>query len=140
MPVVSVSMPSSLLEELDALAESHDYSGRSEVVREASRTLLREFEDDRLGTRPLAAIVSVRYDFGSRSVERQLTELRHDHDDHIVGNDHSHVDDYCLELYVLESDQDRISSFVGQCRSIEAVNRVDYTLMPLDDADRLQTD
>ena len=140
MPVVSVSMPTALLEELDALAEDHDYSGRSEVVREASRTLLREFDDDRLENRPLAAIVSVRYDFGTQSVERQLTALRHEYDDHIVGNDHSHVDDYCLELYVLECDQERISSFVGQCRSIDAVDRVDYTLMPLDDVGQLQVD
>ncbi len=140
MPVVSVSMPTALLEELDALAERHDYSGRSEVVREASRSLLREFDDDRLEDRELAAIVSVRYDFGTRSVERQLTDLRHDYDDHIVSTDHSHVDDYCLELYVVECDQDRISSFVGRCRSIEAVDRVDYTLLPLDETDQLQAD
>ena len=36
MSVVSVSMPEELLERIDDFADDHGYTGRSEVVREAS--------------------------------------------------------------------------------------------------------
>nr|WP_317627638.1 ribbon-helix-helix domain-containing protein [Halorubrum sp. BOL3-1] len=44
MSVVSISMPEALLEHIDEFADEHGYSGRSEVVREGTRTLLEEFQ------------------------------------------------------------------------------------------------
>ncbi|RLM81042.1 ribbon-helix-helix protein, CopG family, partial [Halobellus sp. Atlit-38R] len=57
MTVVSVSMPEELLERIDRFADEHGYTGRSEVVREASRNLLGEFEDAKLEDRALMAVV-----------------------------------------------------------------------------------
>ena len=53
MTVVSVSMPEELLERIDEFSEDHGYTGRSEVIREASRNLLGEFEDQRLEDKEL---------------------------------------------------------------------------------------
>ncbi|ELY50628.1 CopG family ribbon-helix-helix protein [Natronorubrum bangense] len=138
MPVVSVSMPTELIERLDAHAAEHDYTGRSEVVREGARALLTEFDDDRLEDSSLAGVISVFYDFGTRHVERRVTELRHEHNDHIASNDHSHVDDYCVDLFVLEADLEDISTFVGKLRAIEDVEAVDYSLVPLESMNQLQ--
>ena len=63
MTVVSVSMPESLLNRLDEFAEEHGYTGRSEVVREASRNLLGEFEDKRLEDRDLIGVVTVLFNY-----------------------------------------------------------------------------
>ncbi|MDQ2052337.1 CopG family ribbon-helix-helix protein [Natronolimnohabitans sp. A-GB9] len=139
MPVVSVSMPADLIDRLDTHAAEHDYTGRSEVVREGARALLTEFDDEGLENRPLAAVVSVFYEFGNQQVERRVTELRHDYDTHIVSNDHSHVDDYCMDLFVLEGDLESISTVVSSFRAIEAVETVDYSLVPLDSIGQLQT-
>jgi len=38
-------MPEALLERIDEFADEHGYSGRSEVVREGTRTLLEEFQE-----------------------------------------------------------------------------------------------
>jgi len=57
MTVVSVSMPDELLERLDSFAKEHGYTGRSEVVREASRNLLTEFEDKQLEDRDLMGVL-----------------------------------------------------------------------------------
>ncbi|NUB90549.1 CopG family ribbon-helix-helix protein [Haloterrigena sp. SYSU A558-1] len=160
MPIVSVSMPADLIDRLDAHAAGHDYTGRSEVVRESARTLLGEFEDDRLEGRPLAGVVSVFYEFGSQRVERRVTELRHEYDDVVASNDHGHVGDgcdcpscdtsrdsesesrsepgYCVDLFVLEGDLETLSAFVGTLRAIEAVDRVDYSLAPLDSIGQLR--
>ncbi|WP_306055332.1 CopG family ribbon-helix-helix protein [Natronococcus wangiae] len=137
MPVVSVSMPEELLEQLDAHAAAHEYTGRSEVVRESARSLLTEFEDGRFEDRPLVGTVSVRYDFGTPRVERRVTELRHEFDTAVAANDHSHVDDYCLDLFVLEAELEEISSFVGKLRAVDGVGTVDYLLVPLDSVGQL---
>ncbi len=139
MAVVSVSMPDELIDRLDEFATNHEYTGRSEVVREGVRILITEFENDRLERRPLAGVVSVLYDYGTTSVERRLTRLRHEHEDHVASTAHSHVGDYCMELFVLEGDLEDVSAFVGTVRSIEDVRTVDYTLLPLDAVDRLET-
>ncbi|SIS11551.1 CopG family ribbon-helix-helix protein [Natronorubrum thiooxidans] len=138
MPVVSVSMPAELIERLDSHATAHDYTGRSEVVREGARALLTEFDDDTLEGESLAGVISVFYDFGTQHVERRVTELRHEHDDHIASNDHSHVDDYCVDLFVLEAALEDISAFVGTLRAIEDVETVDYSLVPIESVGQLQ--
>lgn len=45
MPVVSISMPESLLDRLDEFIEDHGYSGRSEAMREGARGLFRVDEN-----------------------------------------------------------------------------------------------
>ena len=138
MPVVSVSMPAELIDRLDAHATEHDYTGRSEVVRESARALLTEFDDERFTDESLAGVVTVFYDFGTQHVERRVTELRHEHDADIASNDHSHVADYCVDCFVLESDLEAISTFVGKLRAIEDVETVDYSLVPLESIGQLQ--
>ena len=59
MSVVSVSMPEELLSRIDQFADDHGYTGRSEVLREASRNLLGEFEDKKLEGRDLMGVVTV---------------------------------------------------------------------------------
>ncbi|AGB36142.1 putative transcriptional regulator with CopG/Arc/MetJ DNA-binding domain and metal-binding domain [Natronococcus occultus SP4] len=120
MPVVSVSMPEELLERLDAHASAHEYTGRSEVVRESTRALLEAFTDDRVEDGALAGTVDVRYDVGTPSVERRVAALRHEFDEAVAATDHSHVGDYCPDLFVLEADRETISSVVDKCgRSTE---------------------
>ena len=138
MAVVSVSMPDELLERLDAFAEDHGYTGRSEVVREASRNLLDEFEDTRLEDRELMGIVTVLFDYETTSVEQRMMQLRHDHEDIVASNFHSHVGDhYCVELFVLEGQLEDISTFVGKIRATRDVVNVDYSVSPVDGFDSL---
>lgn len=134
MGVVSISMPDELEERIDEFADQHGYTGRSEVVREAARNLLGEFEDERLEDRDLMAVVTVLFDFQTTSVEEKMMRLRHDHEDLVVSNFHSHVGDhYCMELFVLEGELEDISRFVGRIRATKDTLTVDYSVLPVDD-------
>lgn len=62
MEVVSVSMADTLLNRLDEFADEHGYAGRSEVVREAARSLLEEFNDERLEDRKLMGVVAALFE------------------------------------------------------------------------------
>ena len=91
MTVVSVSMPEELLERLDSFADEHGYTGRSEVVREASRSLLNEFEDEQLEDRELMGVVTVLFDYEATDVEQKMMYLRHEYDDLVTSNVHNPV-------------------------------------------------
>ena len=134
MTVVSVSMPDELLERIDAFADEHGYTGRSEVVREASRNLLGEFEDKRLEGRKLMGIVTVLFDYETTSVEERMMHLRHEHESLVVSNFHSHVGSHrCMELFVLEGTLEEISAFVGKVRATQGTLNIDYSVIPVDD-------
>ncbi|PSQ59961.1 MAG: nickel-responsive transcriptional regulator NikR [Halobacteriales archaeon SW_9_67_25] len=134
MGVVSISMPDDLEERIDEFGEEHGYTGRSEIVREAVRNLLSEFEDKRLEDRELMAIVTVLFDYETTSVEEKMMHLRHDHERLVVSNFHSHVGNhYCMELFVLEGQLADISTFVGKVRATRDTTSVDYSVHPIDD-------
>jgi CopG family nickel-responsive transcriptional regulator len=136
MTVVSVSMPDELLERLDGFADEHGYTGRSEVVREAARNLLTEFEDVQLEDRGLMGTVTVLFDFESTAVEEKLMGLRHEHDRLVTSHVHSHVGDhYCMELFVLEGSLEDISTFVGKIRATQDTLSIDYSVTPVDRID-----
>lgn len=133
MTVVSVSMPDELLKRIDQFADEHGYTGRSEVVREASRNLLGEFEDRRLEDRKLMGVVTVMFDYETTSVEERMMQLRHEHEGLVASNFHNHVGDhYCMELFVLEGELKEISTFVGKIRATQDTLTVDYSVTPVD--------
>ncbi|MFC4407698.1 CopG family ribbon-helix-helix protein [Haloarchaeobius iranensis] len=134
MTVVSVSMPEELLERIDQFADEHGYTGRSEVVREASRNLLGEFEDKKLEERELIGVITVLFDYESSKVEHRMMNLRHEYENLVASNVHNHVGDhYCMELFILEGSLTDISTFVGKIRATKDILSVDYSVMPIDD-------
>jgi CopG family nickel-responsive transcriptional regulator len=134
MTVVSVSMPEELLERIDSFADEHGYTGRSEVIREASRNLLGEFEDRRLEDRELMAVVTVIFDYETTSVEERMMRIRHEYEGLVASNIHSHVGGhFCMELFVLEGRLEEISTFVGRIRATKDTLSVDYSVMPVDE-------
>jgi len=134
MTVVSVSMPESLLERIDEFADEHGYTGRSEIIREASRNLLGEFEDKRLEGRELMGIVTVLFDYDTTAVEEKMMHLRHEHEGLVASNFHSHVGEHrCMELFVLEGTLEEISAFVGKIRATKDTLNIDYSVVPVDE-------
>lgn len=138
MGVVSVSMPKELLDEIDQLVEAHNYSGRSEVVRDAGRKLVSEFENTRLEGEPLAAVITVLYPYGETEIETALTENRHEHSERIRSNAHSCLgdDQACIETFTLEGNLETISGFVRELEAISERIQVDHSLYPLDGIDQ----
>jgi CopG family nickel-responsive transcriptional regulator len=134
MTVVSVSMPEELLNRIDEFADDHGYTGRSEVIRDAARDLLGEFENARLEERELMGVVTVLFNYETTSVEERLMGLRHEHEDLVAANFHSHVGShYCMELFILDGSLEEISAFVGQIRATQNTLSVDYSVIPVDD-------
>ena len=127
MPVVSVSMPQSLLDRLDEFIDDHGYSGRSEAVREGARGLLSEVSADHTEGSAVC-VVSAMFDHDT-GAETALSALRHRHDELVTSSVHSHADGACLELFVTEGPVADIGSFVARIRSIDGVTSVDHSFV-----------
>ena len=134
MSVVSVSMPEELVERIDRFADEHGYTGRSEVLREASRDLLGEFQDRTLEGGDLMGVITVLFDYETTTVEKRMMRLRHEHEELVASNFHSHVGGHhCMELFVLDGSLEDISAFVGKIRATQDTLTVDYSVLPVDD-------
>ena len=125
-------MPEALLERIDEFADEHRYSGRSEVVREGTRTLLEEFQGRNIDGQKHMCTVSVVFEYCQPAVQQRLTGVRHEYDAIVSATTHAHVQDqYCMELYVLEGTTEALSRFVNTVRAVPDVRAVDYSLTSL---------
>lgn len=127
-------MPAALLERIDEFADEHGYSGRSEVVREGTRTLLEEFQGRKTDGQNHVCTVTVGFEYCQPAVQQRLTGVRHEYDALVSATTHAHVQDhYCMELYVLEGTTEALSEFVNTVRAVPDVRAVDYSITSLVD-------
>ncbi|MFC4541888.1 CopG family ribbon-helix-helix protein [Halosolutus amylolyticus] len=131
MTVISVSMPDSLITELDTFIEEHGYSGRSEAIREGVRGLLREFDQQTLEGQHVICVITTTFDHDS-GAEAELSELRHANQDLVTSNVHSHAGNSCLDLFVVEGTVDDIGSYVACLRAIDGVGTVEHSILSAD--------
>ena len=125
-------MPEALLERIDEFADEHGYSGRSEVVREGTRTLLEEFQGRTIDGQKHMCTVTVVFEYCQPAVQQRLTGVRHEYDAIVSATTHAHVQDqYCMELFVLEGTTEALSDFVNTVRAVPDVRAVDYSLTSL---------
>jgi CopG family nickel-responsive transcriptional regulator len=134
MPIVSSSMPERLRDDLDAFAEEHGYTGRSEVIREACQSLLDEYQEtDSEGQRVLATVTAV-FGYDEPEIERRMMDIRHEFDASIRSNSHNCLEDNagCVEMFVLEAAYEDALRFIGTVRGADESVSVEYTVVPVD--------
>jgi CopG family transcriptional regulator, nickel-responsive regulator len=106
MPIISISLSKKLLEEIDALKEEVGFSGRSEVIRASSRLLIADNNEKKEMMGEINAILILIH---HQKYEDKVTEIKHDFEDIINTQIHSHLqENQCLELFILEGDARRI--------------------------------
>lgn len=107
MTVISISLSSKLLNEIDNLKEKMGFSGRSEVIRASTRMLIadnREKEELRGDMNSILVLIH------NKQVEDRVTEIKHDFEDVISTQIHSHLrENKCLELFILDGDAQRMN-------------------------------
>lgn len=132
MPIVSVSLTFNLLEKLDRFMREMGYSSRSEVIRDAIRSLLSDYELARIEAGRVAATITVVSRHERHDVDERLMRLRHEFDDIVTGNMHIHLGKYyCLEIFITEGDVREVLDFIGRIRALRGIGEVKYTMFPI---------
>ncbi len=132
MVVISVSLAGEMLRRLDGLVSEKGYSSRSEAIRDAVREVLSEYELAKMEQGRATATITVISGYERNDVDEKLTRLRHEYNELVTSNMHLHIDEeYCLEIFVVQGDYDKILSFIGKVRAVRGVQEVKYTLVPI---------
>jgi CopG family nickel-responsive transcriptional regulator len=98
---VSVSLPPSLLRQLDAMARAKSYDNRSLAIADMIRDELVEHRQ-KFGSEEIVGTITLVYDHHRQHVQEALTDIQHDHHDVILSTVHVHLDhDHCLEVLLV---------------------------------------
>ena len=103
----SVSLPSELARELDAMTSEKGYSNRSLALADMIRAQLVEHRQSLSGH--IAGTITLLFDHHKPRLQASLTDLQHEHTDLIVSTLHVHLDhDNCLEVLVVRGPSERV--------------------------------
>jgi CopG family nickel-responsive transcriptional regulator len=97
----SVSLPPSLLRQLDEMSGEKGYDNRSLAIADMIRSQLVEHRQ-KFGTEDIAGTITLVYDHHKMHVQETLTDIQHDHHDVILSTVHVHLDHHnCLEVLLV---------------------------------------
>src|SRR5581483_11634970 len=98
----TVSLPPSLLGQLDDMARDKGYDNRSLAVADMIRAQLVEHRE-KFGNEEIAGTITLVYDHHKKHVQETLTAIQHDHHDLILSTVHVHLDHHnCLEVLLVK--------------------------------------
>jgi CopG family nickel-responsive transcriptional regulator len=130
MSIISLSLPTELLEELDATIGEEKSATRSEVLRQAVRSYLNECKilDELEGD--IIATVSVLYEKQEKNVE--LFSLQHEFSDAITAYLHSHLTaTSCLEVMVIKGPAKRLKNLIDGLKANKPVKQIKFAIMTI---------
>jgi CopG family nickel-responsive transcriptional regulator len=97
----SVSLPATLLRQLDAMTHEKGYDNRSLAIADMIRDHLVEHRQ-RQPQEEIAGTITLVYDHHKQHVQAALTDIQHDHHEVIISTVHVHLDHHnCLEVLVV---------------------------------------
>ena len=121
MTIISISLNDKVLRDLDKLQKDLGFSGRSEVIRAASRMLI---EDSREKSKLQGIVSGVLLVVHSQDAEHAISHIKHKFEDIIKTQIHNHLkDEKCLEIFILEGQASRARSLLN---SFQTSKKVEY--------------
>jgi CopG family nickel-responsive transcriptional regulator len=122
LSIISVSIDSELLQQLDALAKDMGFSGRSDALRAAIRLLIRESGDALTLKGEATCLLLVLH---GEEAEGIIAKTSHRFEDVVVTQLHSKPEKgKCLELFVLQGKAERI---IEMDKAMRASRKVRYS-------------
>jgi CopG family nickel-responsive transcriptional regulator len=115
MTVLSISLNKKNQEDIETIKETLGYSGRSEVVRAAIRSLNQELRDSENMQGDLVGVVSLVH---GEHDENNFVEIKHKFDKIIETHLHSKIgQSRCLELLIVKGSSEKIKQMLAMFRS-----------------------
>ncbi len=134
MSIISLSLPTELLEELDAVLGEEKSATRSEVLRQALRSYLTEYKKLEELKGNVIATISVLYNKEEKNEE--LFKLQHEFSDMITAYLHSHLTETsCLEVMVIKGSSSRLKELIDGLKANKPVKQIKFSVMTTDESE-----
>lgn len=99
---ISVSLPPTLLEELDHMVASRGYGSRSQAIGDMVNYQLAEHKR-MLGNDVMVGTLTLLYDRNTRGLQKNLADLQYKHIDEVISSLHVHLThDQIMEVILLQ--------------------------------------
>ena len=124
-------LSTSLRNKLDAIKDEKGYSSRSEVISDAIRSYLSEYESLKALEGEITSTITAIYSHrGHQHLDHDLLHLRYASDDIVKGNLHMLVkgDDYA-EIFITQGNAERVLSFIQSIRALRGIEQVKYSIV-----------
>jgi len=132
MSIISLSLPTELLEELDSALGEEKSANRSEVLRQALRSYLSEYKKLEELKGNIIATISVLYNKEEKNEE--LFKLQHEFSDMITAYLHSHLTETsCLEVMVIKGSSKRLKELIDGLKANKPVKQIKFSIMTTDE-------
>ena len=127
MPIVSISINDDLLGEMEVLKKELGYTGKSELVRAAIRTLIAEKRERENLVGQVSSILIASH---NEDAEEVVTGLKHRYERCINTHLHSKQESgKCLELFILKGEASDMKRMLNE---FQKNRKIDYAkLVPL---------
>jgi CopG family nickel-responsive transcriptional regulator len=136
LSIISLSLPTELLEELDSALGEDRAANRSEVIRQAVRMYLTEYDSLNNIEGTVIATVTVLYEKTEKNQE--LFKLQHEFDDMITAYLHSHIaGTSCLEVMVIKGYAKRLKSLIDGLKANKPVKQIKFSIMTVNPEDNV---
>jgi CopG family nickel-responsive transcriptional regulator len=124
----SVSLPPSLLDQLDGMARDKSYDNRSLAIADMIRAQLVEHRQ-KFGREEICGTITLVYDHHKMHVQKTLTEIQHDHHEVILSTVHVHLDHHnCLEVLIVRGPASVIRNIADELIAAKGVKHGKLTV------------
>jgi len=128
--IISLSLPDELLEKLDAILGEERDASRSEVVRQAVRSYISQYNELDKVKGQIIATITVLYEKTEKNEE--LSRLQHEFSDMITAYLHSHLTETsCLEVMVVKGSAKRLKDLIDGLKANKPVKQINFSVMTI---------
>jgi CopG family nickel-responsive transcriptional regulator len=128
MTVISLSIPDTLIKQIDQTMKEKGFVSRSEIARQALRLYLTEdpkIEDIEGET---AATITIIY--RENADRRQLLEAQHGYSGLVATFLHAHINQgFCLEVIILKGQATLIRKFIDKLKQNEQITQIKISVI-----------
>lgn len=128
MGIVSLSIPSNLLEKVDLYIKEQGFANRSEVIRQALRAYISEAK--KLGELKGKITATITIIYQKDSKRGQILDTQHEYGGIVLTFLHTHIEEgYCIEVIIAKGDAKTMQTFITALKANKQIQEVKVTLL-----------